>query len=267
MVIRLVGMLLAWSLPAAAAAVAAQPTLKSSPPPRDVRAVFAKEQFNWYDARNDHVKPVLPAPDFEGGRWKRWGDSLSALFAPVGRWFRWLNGWRVPGIGGLGDLVAVGLALLLLTVLLVALLELLRRYRPISDEEAAARAAAAGGRSARIEGLPAGVRLDAADPWVEAQRLRALGDYAGAIIHLFAHQLLTLERVRQLRLVPGRTGRQLIRAVADRGLRATVEPTLRLFEAVYYGHHPPTAEAFEAAWSQVEAFDRRVAAVAGGATS
>lgn len=270
MVIRLVGLLLAWSLPATASAAVVdqdQPTLKSSPAPRDVRAVFAKEQFTWYDATRDRVKPVLPTPDFEGVRWKRWGDSLSALFAPVGRWFRWLNGWHVPGIGGLGDLVAVGLALLLLTVVLVALLELLRRYRPIRDEEAAARAAARAGSTARIEGLPAADGLNLADPWGEAQRLRARGDLAGALIHLFAHQILTLARIHQLRIVPGRTARQLIRAVTDTSLRTTVEPTLRLFEAVYYGHHVPSATAFEAVWSQVESFDQRVVAVAGGATS
>jgi hypothetical protein len=245
-------------------------TLAGAPPARagdDVHQVLAKGHFPWYDAKNDRVKPVLPAPDFEAGPWKRWGHWLSDLFAPLERFFRRLNGWRVPGIGGLGDVVAVGLALLLLTVVLVALLELLRRYRRISDDEAAARAAALSGRTARIEGLPAADRLSLADPWAEAQRLRARGDLAGAIIHLFAHQLLTLARVHQLRIVPGRTARQLIRAVTDTGLRTTVEPTLRLFETVYYGHHAPTGAAFEAVWSQVEAFERQVAAVAGEAAS
>jgi len=31
---------------------------------------------------------------------------------------------------------------------------------------------------------------------------------------------------------------------------------LRLFEAVYYGHLEPEAEAFEAAWADAEALER-----------
>jgi hypothetical protein len=223
-----------------------------------VRTALAREGYPWYDAGSDRVKPVLPQPDFEGGFWKRLTDWLSNLFRPIGNWFKRLNRWHVPGIGGLGDVVAVGLALLLLTVVLVGLLELLRRYRPLVGGEDG-RVTVQAGRAQRIEGLPAGVRLGTADPWAEAQRLRARGDYAGAVVHLFAHQLLSLERARQVRLVPGRTGRQLVRSVADRTLRAPVEPTLRLFEQVYYGHRAPPAESFEAVWAQALAFERLIA--------
>jgi hypothetical protein len=233
-----------------------------------VRPALARQGYPWYDAAADRVKPVLPSPDFQGGSWKKFGDWLNKVSQPVQRWFRGLNGWRLPFIGGLGDLVAVGLALLLLTLVLVGLLELLRRYRPPAVESEAVGGSLAG-RAQRIEGLPAGVRLDAGDPWAEAQRLRARGDYAGAVVYLFAHQLLSLQRLRQIRLIPGRTGRQLVRSVADRGLRAGVDPTLRLFEAVYYGHKVPSREAFEDVWSQAESFERRVttAAGAGGVAS
>ena len=111
------------------------------------------------------------------------------------------------------------------------------------------------------------MRLGAGDPWDEARRLRGLGDYAGAVVYLFAHQLLALERARQVRLVPGRTGRQLVRSVADRALGAAVEPTLRMFEAVYYGRRAPTVEAFEAVWAQVGAFERALAPHTPGAAS
>ena len=50
-----------------------------------------------------------------------------------------------------------------------------------------------------------------------------------------------------------------MRSVADRGLRRCVEPTLRLFEAVYYGHRPPSPPAFEAAWALAEEFERATA--------
>jgi len=233
-----------------------------------VRPVLADGRYPWYDARAGRVKPLLTWPDFDPGWWnrlgfrrlQRFGEWMARRFEAVARWFRWLNGWRIPGIGGMGDLFVIGLVLLFLTLVLVLLLELLRRYRPPAADDPARIGSAPAGSARRIEGMPAGVRLDAADPWAEAQRLRARGDYAGAVVHLFAHQLLALERAREVRLVPGRTGRQLVRAVGDRQLRVCVEPTLRLFEAVYYGHRAPSAEAFEAVWASAQAFERRFAA-------
>jgi hypothetical protein len=98
------------------------------------------------------------------------------------------------------------------------------------------------------------------DAWAEALRLKSQGDLAGAIVCLFAHQLLTMSKLGVVRLAPGRTGRQLVRAVTDSELRTLVQPTLRLFEVVYYGHREPTVAEFETTWSQAETFERRVAA-------
>lgn len=243
----------------ALAAPGLSPPAPADAGPDPVRPVLAGEGFPWYDAGAGRVKPILPWPDFGGGWLKSVGDWLSRRGKAVSRWFRWLNYWRIPWIGGMGDLIAIGLAMLLLTLVLVLLLELLRRYRPLGGDEPTP-AAVLAGSARRIEGLPAGVRLDAADPRAEAERLRALGDYAGAVVYLFAHQLLTLERIKQIRLVPGRTGRQLVRSVGDRQIRGGVEPTLRLFEAVYYGRRAPTAPAFEAVWAQAMAFERQVSA-------
>ena len=230
-----------------------------------VRPVLQGESFPWYDAKHERVVPRLPWPDLHFAWLDRASDWLDLRFQGMGRWFRWMNGRRIPGIGGAGDLVAIGLAMLLLTLLLVGLMELLRRYRPLPNEEDSARLAnTSGGSATRIEGLPAGVSLDAADPLVEARRRRDRGDYAGAIVYLFAHQILTLDRLKQVRLVPGRTGRQLIRSVPRRDLKRCVEPTLRLFEAVYYGHRAPSADAFETAWACAQEFEQAVGSEAVG---
>jgi hypothetical protein len=155
--------------------------------------------------------------------------------------------------------MVTGLVVLALSLLLVILFELWRRYRPIAvDEEGTI--VTRGPVAGRVEGtLPAGVRPGTDDPWAEALRCRERGEYARAIVCLFAHQLLTLERSRRLRLTPGRTGRQLVRTIDDRAVRGCVEPTLRLFEMVYYGHRVPSPEAFEAVWSLTDEFERRVA--------
>jgi hypothetical protein len=164
---------------------------------------------------------------------------------------------RIPGLPDAGGLISTALAAAALVVLLVVLVLLWRQYQPLTD---ARRTAAPGpGAAARIEDLPEGLQSEHDDPWSEALRCRARGDYARAVVHLFAHQLLTLDRLRQVRLVPGRTARQLVGAVGDAQLRSWVDRTLRLFEAVYYGRRVPTAEAFESVWAAAEAFERHVA--------
>jgi hypothetical protein len=204
---------------------------------------LAKGKYPWYDAKTDTARPVLP-------RWE-WPD--------------W-NFKGIPGGGALGsglELIAWIAVTLALMVLIFLLFWLWRRYGVDSarDEE---RAGSRIGSAARMEGLPAGLRPETDDPWTEAVRRRAAGDYAGAVICLFAHQLLVLDRLQQIRLVPGRTGRQLIRAVDNRQYYTCVEPTLRLFEAVYYGHRAPSVEAFESVWALAEGFERLTA---GGAAT
>jgi hypothetical protein len=223
--------------------------------PASVGPVLERQGFPWYDGRTGRAVPVLPWPDLGAGRFKTLEDWLER----IGRWFSSMNGRRVPGVGGLGDLIAVGLALLLLTVVLVVLLEMLRRYRPVGDDPGAGKASAVRGLAGRVEGLPGGDALDLTDPWARAVRLRDEGDYAAAVIYLFAHQVLTLDRLRLVRLAPGRTARQLVSSVADRRLRAAVEPTLRMFESVYYGHRTPGREAFEAVWASALAFEAATA--------
>ena len=205
-----------------------------------VKAALEKEKFPWYEPRTETVKPVWPP--------RAW--NLEWLFNRLPT----MNA-RVPAIG---DLIGIGLATIAGVVLIVVLIQLWRYYRPAGEAGRGMRTEL--GRSARIEGLPAGVRLESGDPWAEAVARRARGDYAGAIVYLFAHQLLTLDRLRQIRLVPGRTGRQYVRAIDDRRYTAWVEPSLRLFESVYYGHHVPSRESFEHVWSLAEAFERHVVA-------
>lgn len=218
----------------------------------EVRAALSGGNYPWYDAKNDTFKPVWPP----GIAFLEW---VERQFKALGDWLERLFGFRFTGVGSMsgGDIVVIGLILLALTILLVVLWEAWRRYRP-SALDAATAMRAAGTTEAMIKGLPAGLRIVGDDPWAEANRYRERGEFASAVICLFAHQLLTLDRLRMLRLIPGRTGRQLVRAIADPEFRGWVGGTLRLFEAVYYGHRVPSAESFEALWVMAEAFERRI---------
>jgi len=213
----------------------------SSDPAGAVGSALGHGSFPWYDAAKDEVKalklpaePVPPAPNPSG---------MPRIPLP---------GWN------LGDIIAFVGFVVGIAALLALLAWFYRLYEPSAraDLPVASRA-----RRAQVEQLPAGLRreVESDDPWSEAIRRRDRGDLAGAIVCLFAHQLLTLSRLGLVRLAPGRTGRQLVRAVANADFRELVLSTLRQFEVAYYGHRSPTADDFAAAWAAAEAFERRVA--------
>ena len=204
---------------------------------------MGKGSFPWYDAGKDQAKPMqIPITS----QVSQEGSSSS-----MGNW-EWLR--------SLGDVVSLVVFGAVLAGLIGLMVWFWRIYEPIDSGEGA-RSAGGRGEPSRVESLPAGMRreFESSDPWEEALRRRDRGDLAGAVVCLFAHQLLTLSRLGLVRLAPGRTGRQLLRSVADAEFRALVNPTLRLFEAVYYGHRTPTLAEFSAVWEHAEAFERRVA--------
>ena len=201
-----------------------------------VRAALGRGSFPWYDAPADKIKTVkLPRqPDLTPGR---------GLQAPD---------WRVA------DFLVLGIFVLALIGLIVLVALYWKRFEPARGLTAPdARPAVVLARSGEV--LPAGLRGAGVsdDPWAEANRRRLAGDFAGAVVCLFAHQLLTLSRLNLVRLAPGRTGRQLHRAVTDAEFQALMAPTLRQFEAVYYGYRTPTAADFAVLWRAAEAFQQR----------
>jgi hypothetical protein len=218
-----------------------------SPADAPVRSALRSGGYPWYDSANDTLKPVQPP----------WRSSWLTRLGD------WIDSWKFGSSSGGGKLPRIDLGQILvylaffiaLIILLIALYYAYRAYAP------AAQGVSVGskiGRAAHVGGLPAGLQIDLTDPLGEARRLRAAGDYAGATLCLFVHLLLALQDAHHIRLAPGKTGRQLVRSIADRWIRARVEPTLRLFEASYYGHLTPSEAAFDYAWVQAESLDERL---------
>jgi hypothetical protein len=202
-----------------------------------VRQALSRGHYPWYDPARDAVRPVFPWPD-----WSKF-------------WLPWLPSGGV--LSALGQIWVFLIFALIATLLVAGIAWALRYYAPSDELPRPLRRRP--GTASRSGELPPGLDLGLADPWAEARRRRDRGDLAGAVVALFVHQLLLLDRLRMARLLPGRTGRQLVRAVQDPWVRRRVEPTLRLFEAVYYGHRTPGVEDFEAAWGAAEEFQRRAA--------
>ena len=209
----------------------------------EVPSALKSGAYPWYDSVKDEIKPVeLPrVPTSQP-------SQASPTRATAGSW-----SWLGQVLQFLGFALAIG-------ILLGLLIWLYKVYEPSAEAGLVESKTNRGVATQASEELPAGLRDEFAssNPWDEAVRRRQRGDLAGAVVCLFAHQLLTLSRLGLVRLAPGRTGRQLVKAVSDVEFRGYVHPTLSLFELVYYGHQSPTVEAFETVWIGAEAFERRV---------
>lgn len=212
----------------------------------EVREALRSKGYHWYDVSKDAIRSITPPPPpkpkpqptSSGGSG---GGSSSGSF-------------KFPD---LGTALLYLLGAICVAALIAGLIYGLRRLQPRkpgADGDGESGQAKAG--PARYESLDLAESLGPidSDPYTHAARLRDRGDLAGAIIWLFVHIVLTLDERQLVRLVPGRTGRQIVRSVEDREVRGEIEPVLRLFEAAFYGHHAPDPEAFSLAWERAEAF-------------
>ncbi len=121
---------------------------------------------------------------------------------------------------------------------------------------------------ARVEELPLILSTPPEDYLNAAHRYYRKGDYGPAILYLFSHQLLQLDRWHWIHLLKGKTNRQYLREVARAReaaageLAAILESTVLLFEEVYFGKRIPPREAIDQAWSQIDRFESLVLQVA-----
>ncbi len=202
------------------------------------KPAMEREKFPWYDSKSDAPRPVWPSEE----------SQLPRAFGRRGH----LSGARV---------VAGSIVMTLMTIAIAAalagILWAFYRFAPLPNG-AARLASPVTSRSATIEALPSDLPSTLDDPWAEAARLRDAGKLAEAIIALYVHQLLSLNERGLIRLAPGKTGRQLVRSIADPWIRDRVQPTLRLFESSFYGHHEPSPEDFEVAWKAAGALEARM---------
>ena len=227
--------------------------LAAEPSPQGYREALSAGRYPWYDARKDELEGVTPP--WTSSWLKTLGDLADAFIA-------WLRKFNFDfGFAGMPWLTLGKLLLYLMAALLVfALIMFLRYvYREWVPAREAHRVSGTVGAALAIGGLPQGLDLAVNDPLAEARRLKDAGDLSAAILYLFVHQLVALDRAGALRLAPGRTARQLVRSIQDPWIRTKVQGTLRLFEASYYGHRPPRHDEFDSVWLDAERVEERLA--------
>jgi hypothetical protein len=191
--------------------------------------------YPWYDANTDGIRRIeLSKPRDVDWNW----DSLFEFPSSLLQWAAW----------AVIALILAGLVYLLIR----AFLRMEGRMKKETEEPA---------RGAdRVDSLPVPLAVRPDDFLAEARRCRQRGDYARAIVFLFSHQLLQLDRHHRIRLALGKTNRQYMREVGPwPALRGLIEPTMIAFEEVFFGHRPLDAPAFESCWSRLEEFETQVA--------
>lgn len=213
------------------------------------RALAGPVRFPWYDAQTDGVKPieVRPVEDPENRR-SRWQAAPPAPRAAPDRLGNLLEvlGWA---------LLAAAIAVIA-WVLVRAFLSRERRTRAADEADARHEP---DGEADRMESLPFTVRPPLSDLLAEARRLYEAGDYGQAIIYLYSHLLVQLDKHQIIRLAKGKTNRQYLRELRHRPpLAEVLAQTMVAFEDVFFGRHRLDRDRFESCWSRIDEFHRQL---------
>lgn len=112
----------------------------------------------------------------------------------------------------------------------------------------------------RMEHLPEALRDTTVNPRGQAEKLMQEGQYNEAIIYLFGHQLLLLDRVHWLRLARGKTNSRYVRETrrSEPMTGQRLQETVASFERAYFGRHEISQSEFERLWQQNEAMEQDI---------
>ncbi len=213
-------------------------------------------KYPWYDADGDSVKPpssLLKPRTNPTNQQKRSSSS------PFG---------GSPGASsGMFGGVAQLLMMLVLATFLVGLIyamvvAYLNRENELADQGAAAAGRADRTEADRVESLPFPVRRVERTLLDDARKHYEAGNYREAIIFLYSHLLVSLDRAQLIRLERGKTNRQYLGEVSPhRALRGALEPTMVAFEDVFFGNHDLPRKQFEDCWRQCPEMERVLSAL------
>jgi hypothetical protein len=204
-------------------------------------------RYPWYDSGTDSLRPVEIVEPWD----------MSWLF-------KWLNfNWGPKNLSG--NWTQWFFWALIIVVLGVLTWFLIRAF--LKRDKTAEALLEPQGESPeeerrRIEALPEPVRqrtrlLEA------AQRCYQEGNFNEAIIYLFSHQLVCLDKNYLIRLARGKTNRQYLRELGPRvALKRILADTTVAFEDVFFGGYSIGRERFERCWNRLGEFE--ALAVGGG---
>ena len=191
--------------------------------------------YNWYDDQLDDIRRIeVEVPKKDEGSTNT-NNNVNSLFAG-GDWFT--------------PLAWIGIALLLGIIVFLLIRAFLAREQgthssaAVDDGEETAT-----DQLDRVEELPVQIRRPRSDLLSEAGEHYEAGNFREAIIYLYSHELVQLDKRDLIHLTKGKTNRQYLSEVAGRsGLHGLLQQTMIAFEDVFFGDHNLTRERFESCW-------------------
>src|SRR5262245_52975542 len=206
-------------------------------------------RFPWYDRGKDDVRRINMVPrESSSDRDVTWTDTTTTP-ATTPR--------RLPRFSLFGGFLQwFGLTVLVSLLGLIAYLIATSFLKDETSESVTVRKVVESRRDAdRVEALPFHVRAASGDFLAEAGRLYEAGQYSDAIVYLFSHQLVQLDKHHVIRLAKGKTNRQYVRETRSRpALRSVLETTMVAFEDAFFGKKTLSREAFENSWQRLNEF-------------
>jgi hypothetical protein len=222
-------------------------------------ALASRSGFPWYDRQDDSLRriDVRTRDDAAKHRNSTWQADPAR---PSGASRTTLR--RSSVLGKIVQTVLWFGLLALLALLIFFLVRAFMRAEPTEDSQATD-AEQPRSEEDLIESLPFDVTRPQSDLLGEARRHYEQGAYGEAIIYLFSYQLVRLDQQHLIRLTRGKTNRQYLGELVSRPrLQRMLESTMVAFEDVFFGHHDLQRDRFEACWSGLDEFHRRLDEVA-----
>ena len=237
-----------------------------------VEAFNGVDSLPWYDYDNDGVRPVDVAPRLDDtvNRQSRWipkskkttpkqttnpgtagTPPARGFWSALASLFTGVVGWALLGV--VVFLVALGLVLAIVRMEgadVETTTDGQQQLIPTNEE------------IAKLEDLPIEIRKGTGNLLERADQLRSAGKLAEALVYLFSHRLLQLDRAHAIRLARGKTNRQYLRELRNRpDLRNIMQDTVLAFERSYFGRHEVTQQQYDALRSEQQALDSLVTAL------
>jgi hypothetical protein len=235
--------ILVWmgSIWTASAVIAAEPGAGGEAPlrpevamRRSREALDSSWRYPWYDASTDELRRIK-LPRRWNWEWPDWNGSLPN--ASVLRTALWT------------------IVVLVAAILIYALTRVYLRRSVGGAGSLAKQAAARGDDASRVEELPVALDPNRGDFLEAARSYYQRGDFNRAIIYLYSHQLLELDRRHLIRLTRGKTNRQYLGELGPHPrLKGLLGETMVAFEDAYFGDHRLTRDRFETCWNRLDDF-------------
>jgi hypothetical protein len=214
------------------------PAAELESPVASGREAFQHGTYPWYDAQQDALKPITLRPT-EPRRER-------PMSAP---WI--LPSWTTTVVWVVLAVLLIGVAVLLVLLYRDARVKRFRASAAANDQVVDAD---------QVEALPFMASRPRGDLLGQARRYYEQGNYNEAIIYLFSHELVQLDKSGLIDLAHGKTNYQYLREVAhSQQVKLSLELTMGAFERVFFGGRTLDRASFESCWNMLGAFENLAA--------